>query len=260
MRIVTNELHVKRGRQRGTVMFFVSLAILTGGLIFTNFIPATPAALLIVPCIVMPLGIVTTAFSVRLTNEYVRVPRPEESIRDALIGINRRSALYHYFTPKHVLITPDGVYSLTTRFQVTKVKVEGGVWHNARARGPLAPLMLYMKQEGLGNPFEDARKDAAALQTVVDAALPGSGIEVQPLVVFTNTKTLLELVEPDLPVVYASKDKKPSLRGALREDAKDKQKDQQGRLTDEQIQAIEEALQAQLNPAEFDSATEEELE
>jgi hypothetical protein len=259
MRVLTNEQRVKRGRQVGTVMFFFSLFILTGGLIFTNFIAISDEALLLVPCMIMPIGLVSTIVSIRLTNTYVRQPRPEKALRDGLQGINRRSVLLHYFpTANHILITPHGVYALTVRFQMTRFRVEGERWTNYKSRGPLGPFFLFMKQEQLGEPFEDARKDQAALQAVLDEALPESGIEVQPVVVFIHPRAEVEIENPALPVAYASQKKKPSLKAVLREDKRDKQRDRFEALNDDEIAILEDALVAKLPPKQQELVIEEE--
>jgi NACalpha-BTF3-like transcription factor len=263
MRIITNEAYLKRGRQIGTVMFFVSLLILTGGLLLTNFLPVSTELMLVVPLLVMPLGLVTTIVSVRLTNEFVRVPRPEAVLAEALDGgVNPRSVLYNYFSPKHVLITPEGVYSITVRFQTARAKVEGDTWTDYRARGIFGRLMLFMRQEGLGKIQEDALNDAAVLQGVIDEALPDAGIEALPIVVFVNPKAVIEISNPTVAVAYASQKRKPTLKSVLRDDKKDKQKDKEAlrRLSDKEIELVELGLQKQLSEKAFAEAVEEVLE
>src|SRR5205085_12639761 len=133
------------------------------------------------PCIIMPLGLITTVVSVRLTNQYVRPPHPEDAIREGLRSINRRSVLYHYVLPvHHVLVAPQGVFSITTRFQDGYFKIEGDTWHSSKNRGPLAPISLFLKQEGLGDPFKQAAEEAQKVQAIIDKAIPDSGIKVQP--------------------------------------------------------------------------------
>lgn len=261
MRVITNELRIKQGRRLGTILFFVSLFVLTTGLLLSNFLTLDPNVLVFVPCLVMPIGLVTTLLSVRLTNEWVRVPRPEEAILEGLEGINRRSVLFNYFPPaNHILLTPEGVYTFTTRFQITRVKVTGERWLDYKRRGPLAPFFQFMKQEGLGKPFEDAAIDAANVQAIIDAALPDSGIEVQPIVVFTHPRAVLELEEPSIPVVYASPKKKPSIKNALREVKRERRKTGFELLSEEEMHAIEMALIATLDEKAFNEATEEEID
>ena len=220
MRVVINQGRISRNRQIAQILFFVSLAVLIGGLIFTNTIGTTTSGLLVlVPLLVMPLGLTTTIISVRLTNEFVRLPHPDEAIDEGLDGIDPRSVVYHYVLPlKHVLIAPQGIYSLTTRFQETRYTIEGDKWLNWKARGPFAPIFLFLRQEALGDPFKEATRDAETIQAMVDKALPGVDIKVQPVVVFTSPKATLEVNNPALPVVYADRKKKPSLKGLLRKD------------------------------------------
>jgi hypothetical protein len=259
MRVVTNEQRIKRGRQVGTVMFFVSLVILIGGLILTNFFALSTEVLMAVPCLVLPLGLITTVISVRLTNQYVRQPRPEIVLREGLQGINRRSILFNYFpTANHILLTPHGIYSITTRFQTTRFKVEGEKWTNYKARGPLAPFFLFIKQEGLGDPFAEAREDAKKVQAVVDKAVLDSGIVVQPLVIFISGRAGVEIIDPAIPVAYASPQKKPSIKALLRDDKKEKQKDDFQAFDEEEMQAIEEHLEAALTESQYRMMVEEE--
>lgn len=259
MRVITNELRIKQGRRVGTVLFFVSIFVLTAGLILSNFIAVNETVILFVPCLVMPVGLVTTLLSVRLTNEWVRQPRPEEAIAEGLAGINRRSVLFNYFPPaNHILITPEGIYTLTTRFQMTRFKITGDHWLDYKRRGPLAPFFQFMKQEGIGKPFEDAATDAANVQTVIDSVLPDSGIEVQPIVVFTHPRAILELEAPSIPVVFASPKKKPSIKTALREVKRERRKTDFELLSEDELNTIEKALIALLDAKAFDEATEEE--
>ncbi len=207
MRVVTNQRRVKRSRQIAQYLFFFSLAVLIGGLVLTNTLARADETLLLVSFAVMPLGLVTTIISVRLTNQYVRLPHPEDAIRDGLKGINRK----------------------------------GEKWTNFKARGPLAPIFLFLKQEALGDPFKQANQEAEAVQEAVNKVLPDAGITVTPVVVFTSSKATLEVIDPIISVVYADGKKKPSLKSLLRDE---KKKDGANLLTDTQLRALDKAFLA----------------
>jgi hypothetical protein len=244
MRIFINERRVKRNRQIAQVLFFVSLAILAGGLIVSvGLVPAQSGFLYYAPLVVLPIGLVTTLISIRLTNWYMRPPHAEDILREGLKGIDKRSLLYHYILPcNHVLVTPQGVYALVTRFQEARYKASGTKWTDYKARGPLGPLMLYLKQEGIGRPFDQADLEAAEIQKIVDAALGDkSGVEVQTAVVFTSDKATLDVDDAIMPVVYANPKKKPSLKALLREDKRDKISS----VTPDQIEKIHDHIAAQ---------------
>ncbi len=239
MRIVTNERRIKTRRRIAQYLFIISLVILVGGLIISNFGPRTMAFAIIAPCLVLPIGFATTILSVRMTNRYVRLPHPDEAIIEGLKGINRRSILYNYVLDSdHVLIAPQGVFTLTTRWQETRFKVEGETWYNWKARGPLAPFFLFMKQERLGDPFKQARQEAEKVQALVDEALPDAKIVVRPAVVFTSPKANLEVEAAAIPVVYADPKKRPSLKALLKEE----KKKEEVSLDDDQIEALDQTF------------------
>ena len=257
MQIVTNEPRVKRSRLIAQILFIVSLVILIGGLVFTNTIALSSSAMMMVPCIVMPIGLVTTLLSVRLTNQYVRPPHPENAIREGVRGLSRDGILYNYVAPvNHVLVAPYGVFTLTTRFQDSRFKVEGDKWFSWKARGPLAPLFLFLKQEGLGDPFKQATSEAETVQAIVDKALPLANIKVQPIVVFTSSRAILEVIEPTIPVVFADPKQKPSLKNQLRDE---KRRDDAPLLTGEQIEAIDDAILAPMSQKQRESQLVEEV-
>ncbi|MHB8753021.1 MAG: hypothetical protein ACYDBJ_28010, partial [Aggregatilineales bacterium] len=67
MRVYLNEQRLKRNRQLATILFVASLVILFGGLIISYTVTADKYYLMIVPLIAMPIGLLTTWWSVRLT-------------------------------------------------------------------------------------------------------------------------------------------------------------------------------------------------
>jgi hypothetical protein len=240
MRVVTNQQRVNRNRQIAQTLFFASLVILFGGLIITNTVGRTSDLLIALPCLIMPIGLVTTIVSIRLTNQYVREPHPEDAIANGLKGINKRSVLFNYLLPaNHVLVSPLGVYTFTTRFQESRFRVEGSKWISWKARGPLAPIFLFLKQEGFGDPFKQANNEADTIEAILKVKLPNAKVEVQPVVVFTSSRATVEIVDPDLPVVYADPKLKPSLKALMRDD---KKRDDIQPLSPAEMDAIEQAL------------------
>jgi hypothetical protein len=247
MRVVTHEQKLKRNKSFAQVLFFVSLGILFLGLILNAVIAFSPL-FWIVPCLILPLGLLATVFSVRLTNEYIRQPHPHEAITAGLKGINRRSILYNYLGPaNHVLITPTGIYALHAMFHNRHFDVLGDRWVDAKAKGPLAPLFQFLKQENIGKPFKEAEIASDRVKLVVDKAMPGAGIEVMPVVVMINPKASLSLKDEQFPVVFSELRKRPHLKGLLREE---KRRADAYNLTDEQIEAFHSEMVATVaNPS-----------
>lgn len=238
MRVVTNESKLKRNRQTATILFFVSLGVLFSGLILNAMTAATDLFLL-VPCIVMPVGLLTTVFSVRLTNEYIRTPHPEDVIETGLKGIDKRSILFNHLPPaNHILVTPTCIYAMHALFHNRRFAVRKDRWIDSKRVGPLAPIFQYLKQENIGKPFQEAELAAARTQQIVDATLGEEKFDVLPVVVMVGPQVTLELENPQYPVVFGDARKKPSLKGLVREG----KRDSTASLSDEQIMKLYDAF------------------
>lgn len=245
MRIETNNKLVQRNRRIAQYLFFFSLAVLVGAFIFTNQQAMNPnaatseslegALLLLLPAFVLPLGVITSMVSVRMTNLWIREPRPERALREGLKGLSNKSVLYNYFhfPARHVLVCPQGVFAITTRFQEGVFTVEGDKWTTKGSA--LNGLFRFFRRDGIGNPSEDARAAAAHVQKLLTTIAPG--VEVQPLVVFIDPRTQVTIKDPTVPVLFADVKSEISLKNYLR----DLPKGQRQTLTQEQIQAFEAA-------------------
>jgi hypothetical protein len=242
MRIYKNDQQIKRNRRVAQILFFVSLAILVSGLIVTNSVTRNEVLITLVPCVVLPIGLVTTWLSVRMTNQYIREPHPEDVLQLAAKGVGQDSAIYHYlFKANHVLICPQGVFTFTTRFQQGPIKVKGTAIIDYKARGIFGKWLTFMRQEQLGEPFKEADEAAESIQPLIDEALPQAQLEVQPVIVFINPKVQMEVEDSPIPVVFGDPKKKPSLKTLLRESRREGTA-----LTPKQLSLIEERLNSEL--------------
>jgi len=245
MRVETNTKLVRRNRRLAQYLFFFSLAVLVGAFIFTNqqvLNPSVPdpnslesTLLILLPALILPLGVVTSMISVRMTNLWVRQPRPENALRDGMKGLSNKSVLYNYYhmPARHVLICPQGVYTITTRFQDGRYRVDGDRW--TTYGGAFSGLLRFFRRDGIGNPSEDARAAAAHVQRLLKPIAPD--IEVRPLVVFIDPRVQLEINEPDVPVLLVDPRHEHSLKNFFR----DVPKEARQTLTQAQIEAFEAA-------------------
>lgn len=220
MRIETNTELVKRNRRTANLLFFFSMGVLIVGFLVANLqLTAkdglTLALSVILPWVVLPLGFISTLISVRMTNLWVRQPRPEKAIPAGLKGLSKRSVLYNYyhFPARHVLIAPQGVFAIVTRYQDGRYIVDGDKWQSPG--GPFAAIGHFFRRDSIGNPSEDARKAAAYVKGLIEKTLPN--VEVQPMVIFVDPKARLEINDPTVPVLYADENKEPNLRDFMRQ-------------------------------------------
>lgn len=226
MRIATNEYMVGRNRKFATYLFFFSLAVLASGFLFANGLfglseveESNPGIYVIAMPLVLIIGFTTTIISVRLTNLWIRVPRPEDAIQEGLKGISNKSALYNYFhlPARHVLVTHQGIFPMVTRFQDGNITVKGNRFQQKRS--PLTAIFSIFRMDGVGNPVSEAEAAGAYLQHLIEDYDPD--IPVYPVIVFHDPRANLTFKEdPPIPVVYANSKSERSLRDFVR--SKDK--------------------------------------
>ncbi len=245
MRIEINDKLVRRNKRIAQYLFFFSLAVLIGAFIFTNQQALSPnppgpetlegTLLLLLPAIVLPVGVIASMVSVRMTNTWIREPRPERALKEGLKGLSNKSVLYNYFhfPARHVLICPQGVFAIATRFQDGQYKVEGDKW--ITYGGALSGLFRFFRRDGIGNPGADARQAAAHVRKLLAPIAPE--VEVRPLVVFIDPRASVEIINPTVPVLVADAKSEHSIKNLLR----DMPKEQRQPLTPAQIQAFEDA-------------------
>ncbi len=223
MRIVTNDELVARNKKYATRLFFFSIGVLLIGFFVANgqLFGLTdeedlnsPIYLLAMP-VVLVIGFISTMISVRMTNLWIRQPRPELAIQESLKGLSNKSGFYSYyhFPARHVLVTTQGVFAIITRFQDGKFSVENDRWR--AHKGLIGSFFSFFRLDGIGNPTLEAREAAAYLRYIVEDYDPD--LEIQPLIIFTDPRAKVEIGEITVPVLFADPKKDPSLKDYLKE-------------------------------------------
>ena len=251
MRIVTNKKLARRNRKITNYLFFGTFGALILGFIVINaslFTNETPDMLtLIAQSAVLPVAFVLTIVSVRMTNLWARVPRPEKAIEDGLKGLSNKSVLYNYyhFPARHVLICPQGVFAIVTRWHDQQFVLRDEKFRSKRSL--ISKLFSAIRFDGIGKPFRDAEFAREHIQGAISAVAPD--VTVQSLIVFVDPSADVEFEsKPVTPVLYADPKKSPNLKEFMR-DAKRLLSDAAGDaknaslmpLSDEQIEAFEQA-------------------
>lgn len=219
MRVETNERLVKRNRQIAQYLFFLTFAILIGGLFIINTQAANSDGsnlnlIAILQVLLLPVAFISTIVSVRMTNLWVRTPRPENVIREGLKGISNRSVLYNYFhiPARHVLICPQGVFVMVTRYHEGRFEVKDNRWRSRKSA--IGQLLGVLRFDGLGDPTYDAQR---AVQHVKKLLAPiASDVDVQPLILFTDPRTTVEVVSSSIPVITVNAKKALPLKDVLK--------------------------------------------
>jgi len=156
--------------------------------------------LLILTTILLFLGFATAATGIYFANRWVRKPRPEDILDQALKGLDDRHCLYHYLarSPAHLLLTPSGLVVLETRSGDGYFEFEDGRW---RQKITLGKALRFFVEEPLGDPISEARHAAERLEAALAARIGGGAqVPVSAVVVFTHPAAVLKVKGAPIPV------------------------------------------------------------
>jgi hypothetical protein len=194
MRVTTNPKLIQRRSRLGMMASFGGIAVLAVGM-FASF----RQQYMWVSLAALVIGFVLAQFGSYNLRRYGRSPRPDQVLETAMKGFDDRYHLYAWTLPvPFALLSPQGIYTFTTRDQTGQISVTGSTW---RSKFSLARVLAMFGQEGLGNPTADAQAQAAKLGEWIKAKLPDVAAEVRPIVVFIDSRAKLDVNEPTVPVL-----------------------------------------------------------
>jgi hypothetical protein len=196
MNINRNDPLIKRNARIGQVTMFVALAVLAGGM-FVSFQYPEQANW---SFLALLLGFILSQVGIYYSNRYSRKPRPDELIDQALKGMDKKFAIYHYLTPaSHLLVGPSGLWVLLPYYQRGTITFSKGRWRQ-QGGGLLYQYLKLFAQEGLGRPDMDVANQTSALQEFLKKRLPAESLpDIQAALVFTNPRAQIAIPEDETP-------------------------------------------------------------
>jgi hypothetical protein len=241
MRIETNQTLIDRNKKWATRLFFVSILIIGGSffllnspLLMQDFQEGQALLLsLALPALLLPAAFLSTLFSIRMTNLWVRQPRPEKTLPDNLKGLGKSAVLYNYyhFPARHVLITPAGVVAAVTRWQEGAFSIKGDKWSSKKS--PIGRALSFLRMDGVGNPSLDAQIAAEHVDKLLKDINPD--VPVYPVVLLVDPRAEFEAVGPVVSVLHIDNKRRPNLKDWVKSLPKSEHQ-----LTPEQIARFEE--------------------
>lgn len=237
MRVVTNTALIQRNRRISHISFFLSFGMVAASIFLGNrFSQSQPDLATYFNCIALPTLFLLVMFSVRMSNTWIREPVAWTALPEALRGLSSSAVMYNYILPaRHVLVAPQGVFVLFPMFQDRSIIVKDDNW--ALASQGIGNILVFMRQEGVGNPTKDAILEAEDTQKLINKLIPEHDIIVQPVIVFTHPEADVTTEgDQSVPVVKATGS--PSLRDFIKAQGSD----EEGAitLTPEQIDLLDE--------------------
>lgn len=206
MVIIRNEQRIKRLRLISQIVSFLGMGALLAGLALL-FVVNDPS-IFIYQLIALAIGYFLSQIGIYLAHLYVRKPRPDEVLDEALRGYakGKNGRIYHYVLPvHHVLLLSTGIIILNAKYQTGKISVQGDKWQQ-KGLG----LRRFFGQENLGNPTKETEKSIAAVANFINQHAPEvEEIPIAALIVFTsNGLVKYDFKQSSIPAMPFTKVKK----------------------------------------------------
>ena len=198
-----------------TLMSVGGLLLLLASVLLPLFIPAAANASLIL----LAAGGIIAMVGIYYSNRWVRKPRPEDSLGNALKALDDHYRLYHY--PKlpcdHMLLTPTGVIAMEVVNLAGSFSYREGRWKEAMTVGR---ALRYIVEPRVLDPVIVAQ----ALKDELNRWFAGqlgfrADVAIKILTVFTHPAVVLEAEGAAFPACKVSKLRKQATMSANRLDA-----------------------------------------
>ncbi|MFO7538058.1 MAG: nuclease-related domain-containing protein [Chloroflexota bacterium] len=201
MQVIRDEKRIERMRRLSQYMTLIGLAALVGGLVLAFTMDSVEV--FIYQLIALAVGLILSQIGVYLGHRYVRRPRPDQVLDEAVKKVMKNGRMYHYILPaSHVLLTPRGIILFLAKYQVGEIKAEGDKW-TQKGIG----LRRFFGQESLGNPSREAQIMVERLANFLRKNAPEvEEVPIAALIVFTTKEIKsLDVANANFPAMHYSK-------------------------------------------------------
>jgi hypothetical protein len=203
MKIASNTKLITRNNKIGRYTTFASLAILGIGLYISFTAPEAFSWSLGA----LVIGFLLSQVGLTYSSKFGKSPRPDESLTQALKGLEDKFTLYHYESPtNHLLVGPAGVWVLLPYFQAGTIR-----YNAAKNRWTQKGGNFFLKafgQENLGRPDTEIQYGINETRKFLEKQLPGTELpEIRAALLFFNEKTELAVEGAPYPAIKADKAK-----------------------------------------------------
>ena len=214
MVIFRDEERIARMGRIAKIVNFVGLGALIVGFIlaFTNL--QSFSNLVLYQLTALGVGWLLSQVGIYLTHRYLRQPRPDQVLDDAVKKVARNGRMYHFLLPApHVLLTPEGIIVFNLKYQGGQISAHGDKW---KQRG--VGMRKIFGQEGLGNPSREVDAMVQALANFIRKNVPSiEEVPIGAMIVFTTKGVKnLDVDQSNIPAMHATK-----VKGFLRQKRRD---------------------------------------
>jgi hypothetical protein len=198
MKIVIHSALASRRRRQATLISFAGIGVLLVGLYF-NF-QRGGQLMILYAYLALILGSLLSFLGVSLADQWVRPPRAEDALGEAMKGAGPAYALYHWALPAdHVLLAPWGLVLFRVFNIEGAVAVRGDKWRDTR---PLIRKVFSLGRQPVRNPERILGIEAAQLRAALVAHDPElADVPMQPVGLFTSPRVDLTVVDATPPAL-----------------------------------------------------------
>jgi hypothetical protein len=201
MKIFIDQSKLRKRAILSHVASLGGLFVLMFGLVMPLFLPR----LAVLAQILVIVGILVSMSGIYLANRWVRKPRPEDSLAEALKTLGDGYNLYHYTSlkGKHILLMPNGIMVLETINLAGEFSYLNGRW---KEKMNLGRAIRYLLEEHLGDPITSARRAVKDLKGQIHTSLGESlSVPILSAIVFLHPLAQLEVKGAPIPVCKVDK-------------------------------------------------------
>jgi len=196
MKVIIDRARLARRARLSHAASLGGLLAILGSVALTMFRPdlATPGAFLLVA------GFAAATIGTAQANRWVKRPRPEEILDQALKGLDDHYRLYHYRqgAPPHLLLTPSDLVVIECRVGEGLYRFDNGRWSQKMTLGK---AVRFFVEEPLGDPQREAQRTAQQLAEALRQRLPDDvSVPVRSVVVFTHPAAIVDAEGASIPV------------------------------------------------------------
>lgn len=201
--VIRDEQRIARLKKLAQWLSLIGFLFLLAGLVMVLVVPDTER-IVVYQLMALFAGWVLSQLGTYLAHRYMRKPRPDEVLDEAVRKVVHSGRIYHYVLPApHVMLTPHGVIILVAKFQGGNISVSDGDKWKQTGVG----LRKYFGQEGLGNPTREAESMIEAMAAYINKHAPTvAEVPMAALIVFTAKEIKkLDVVHSRIPAMHFSK-------------------------------------------------------
>ena len=203
MKIIRNEKMIQRSTFIGKYATLVAVLILGGGMyISLKYQDQTTYIILI-----MIVGVVLSQIGIVYSNRFLRTPRMDQQLDNALKGLDDQYTIYHYRgSITHFLVGPAGFWLLFPYPQIGKILYDEKKGRWKRIGGNF--FMKYFGLDAIGNPAREIKTAVRQVKKELNKIPDFDPPEIKSALVFTGTSTEVNADNAPIPTLHAGQLKK----------------------------------------------------